>query len=412
MEFLDLFILALMPVLKVLIVTAVGLLLATDRVNLLGPDARSHLNSLVFYVFGPALIVSNLADTVTLESLATLWFMPVNILLTLILGSLLGWILMKITNTPSNLKGLIMGCCSAGNMGNLLLIILPELCDESSSPFGDSSSCSTNAEAYASLSLALLAIYVWSYVYIMMRVCANSESNEIEKDEHKITISGENSEEFLESSREPLLASNVGTEEFHSHGNEGNHKGRVMIFLGKMKQKVNNLTGQIKLKMLLAPGTVAAIIGFIIGLISPIRKILIGDSAPLRSIYSSASLIGDAAIPCITLVIGANLLKGLRASGVSAPIIAGISLIRFIILPALGVGIVKAANYYGLIGSNSLLQFTLMFQYAVPPAMNIGTISQLLGTGQSECSVIMLWTYVLAIFFLTMWSALFIWLVS
>ncbi|GLT66038.1 hypothetical protein SLA2020_384340 [Shorea laevis] len=342
MDFLDLFILALMPVLKVLLVTAVGLLLAMDRVNLLGPDARSHLNNMVFYVFGPALISSNLAETITWESLGTLWFMPVNILLTLILGSVLGWILIKITRTPPNLKGLILGCCSAGNMGNLLLIILPELCEESSSPFGDSSTCSTNTEAYASLSLA----------------------------------------------------------------------GKVLIFLEKIKQHVNKLTSQIKLKMLLAPGTVAAIVGFIIGLVSPLRKVLIGDSAPLRLIYSSAALIGEAAIPSITLIIGANLLKGLRGSAVGAPIITGIAVIRFIILPALGIGIVKAAIHFGMVGSNSLLQFTLMFQYAVPPAMNIGTISQLLGAGQSECSVIMLWTYAFASFFLTLWSALFIWLVT
>ena len=45
MEFLDLFIVALMPVLKILLVTAVGLFLATERINLLGADARSYLNN-------------------------------------------------------------------------------------------------------------------------------------------------------------------------------------------------------------------------------------------------------------------------------------------------------------------------------------------------------------------------------
>ncbi|GLT89291.1 hypothetical protein SLE2022_072790 [Rubroshorea leprosula] len=425
MDFLDLFILALMPVLKVLLVTAVGLFLATDRVNLLGPDARSHLNSLVFYLFSPALIFSNLADTVTMESLRSLWFMPVNILLTLILGSLLGWILVKITKTPPHLQGLVIGCCSAGNIGNLLLVVLPELCEESNSPFGDSSTCSTNAEAYASFSLAILAVYIWSYVYIMMWMYAKKgEGNGIDKDEHPdpviVTICGGESEDFLQSSREALLSSksSEGTEgtsdqiEPLPQSIEGKEKGKVLVFLEKIKQHVNNLTSHIKLKMLLAPSTIAAIVGFTVGLVSPIRKLLIGDSAPLRTIYSSAALIGNAAIPCITLIIGANLLKGLRGYGVGAPMIAGIAAIKFIILPALGVGIVKAANHFGIVESNSLLLFTLLFQYAVPPAMNIGTISQLLGAGQTECSVIMLWTYALATFFLTLWSAFFIWLVT
>ena len=48
MEILDLFIVALMPVLKTLLVTAVGLLLAVDRIDLLGSDARHHLNNVSF----------------------------------------------------------------------------------------------------------------------------------------------------------------------------------------------------------------------------------------------------------------------------------------------------------------------------------------------------------------------------
>lgn len=48
-----------------------------------------------------------------------------------------------------------------GNLGNLLLIIVPAVCDETNSPFGDSSTCSTYGEAYASLSMA-----VWSIILI------------------------------------------------------------------------------------------------------------------------------------------------------------------------------------------------------------------------------------------------------
>ena len=44
----------------------------------------------------------------------------------------------------------------AGNLGNLLLIILPAVCDEDNSPFGDSSVCSTDGEAYAALSMAVI----------------------------------------------------------------------------------------------------------------------------------------------------------------------------------------------------------------------------------------------------------------
>ena len=43
---------------------------------------------------------------------------------------------------------------------------------------------------------------------------------------------------------------------------------------------------------------------------------------------------------------------------------------------------------------------------------NAGVICQLFQFGQSECSVIMLWTYAVAGFTLTLWSTFFMWLVS
>ena len=44
---------------------------------------------------------------------------------------------------------------STGNMGNLLLIVVPAVCKESGSPFGDVDACYRNGLAYASLSLAV-----------------------------------------------------------------------------------------------------------------------------------------------------------------------------------------------------------------------------------------------------------------
>lgn len=45
--------------------------------------------------------------------------------------------------------------------------------------------------------------------------------------------------------------------------------------------------------------------------------------------------------------------------------------------------------------------------------MNLaGTITQLFEAGESECSVIMLWTYAVASFSLTLWSTFYMWIVS
>ncbi|XP_074284470.1 protein PIN-LIKES 1-like [Silene latifolia] len=105
---------------------------------------------------------------------------------------------------------------------------------------------------------------------------------------------------------------------------------------------------------------------------------MVGSSAPLRVGYSTAEILGGAIVPCVTLIVGANLLRGLRRSGVSGLIIIGVIVVCYIALPLLGIVIVRTAHHFGMVGNNPQYQFVLMLQFALPPAMTIGTISQLL----------------------------------
>ncbi|XP_059291878.1 protein PIN-LIKES 3-like [Lycium ferocissimum] len=417
MGLLDLFIAASMPVLKVLLVTGLGLLLALDRIDLLGEDARKHLNNIVFFVFNPALVSSNLAKTITYESLKKVWFMPFNILFTFIIGSILGWAVIQITRPPKDLRGLVVGCCAAGNLGNMLLIIIPAVCKEKGSPFGDPDVCHTYGMGYASLSMAVGAIYLWSYVYNIVRISSSKGSKEVDiNDSSASRSSRDGSISQLGTSSESLLPSKA------FHGSESpeqlglpstrfDHKNQEHPWT-KLKQYMETLSRKINLKRLLAPSTTGAIAGFIVGLIPQIRKLMIGEVAPLRVIENSAILLGDGAIPLLTLIMGGNLLKGLTGSGIQKSLLVGIIVVRYIALPLIGIVVVKGAIHLGLVQHDPLYQFVLLLQFALPPAMNIGTITQLFGAGESECSVIMFWAYALASISLTLWTTFFMWLVA
>ncbi|KAK1586784.1 hypothetical protein Q3G72_006121 [Acer saccharum] len=340
MRILDIFLASFLPVLKVLFLTVLGLFLALQRVDILGAEASKHLNNVAFFVFSPSLIASSLANNLTVKSIGILWFMPLNILLTFIVGSALGWILVKITRTPRDLWGLIIGCCAAGNLGNMPMIIIPAVCKERDHPFGNADVCYNQGIAYSSLSMA-------------------------------------------------------------------------MPFLTRIKQCFQTFASKLNLRKVFAPSTIGAIIGFMVGGIPQLRKVLIGDSAPLRVVQDTTSLLGGASIPTESLIVGANLLRGLKRSRIHLSIIVGIIVIRYIILPILGVCIVKGAIHFGLVNSDhKLYQFLLLLQFAVPPAISIGTMTQLHGAGEGECSVIMLWTYILASVSLTLWSIFFMWFVG
>lgn len=55
-------------------------------------------------------------------------------------------------------------------------------------------------------------------------------------------------------------------------------------------------------------------------------------------------------------------------------VVAGIIAARYIILPLSGVIIVKAAIRFNLVPEDPLYRFVLYLHYAVPPAMNMGTV--------------------------------------
>lgn len=344
--------------------------------------------------------------------------MPVNIGFTFLIGGILGWILVKILRPKPYLEGLVIATCSSGNLGNLLLIIVPAICNEDGSPFGDRSICTSVGLSYASFSMALGGFFIWTYTFHLVRGSAaklkalqavvevsKAPNNDLDASQETHLLNGQDQENVA-----IVVASSKSAEDTESHAivsQESEHgKGNVSSWT-----KLTGFLHQI-LEELLEPPTVAAILGFVFGATTFLRNLIIGSEAPLRVIQDSIKLLGDGTIPCITLILGGNLTEGLRASKIKSWIVVGVICVRYIILPAIGLWVVKAAGHLGFLPSDPLFHYVLMIQYTLPPAMNIGTMTQLFDVGQEECSVLFLWTYLVAALALTAWSTIFMWILS
>jgi predicted permease len=81
--------------------------------------------------------------------------MPVNIGIVFLVGGVLGWVVVRLLRPPQQLRGLVVASCSAGNIGNLLLIVIPAVCREDGNPFGGGDVCIDRGLSYASFSLAV-----------------------------------------------------------------------------------------------------------------------------------------------------------------------------------------------------------------------------------------------------------------
>lgn len=52
--------------------------------------------------------------------------------------------------------------------------------------------------------------------------------------------------------------------------------------------------------------------------------------------------------------------------------ILGILFVKYLLLPIIGIGVVKAADSFGFLPPDPLYHFVLMLQFTLPPAMSIG----------------------------------------
>lgn len=410
-----------MPIVQVLILCSLGALIATNYLNLLPADARNSLNKIVFMVFTPCLMFSSLAETVTFKDLVAWWFMPINVGLTFLFGGILGWIAVKLLKPKPHLEGLIVATCASGNLGNLLLIIIPAICSESGSPFGDRDVCSSVGLSYASFSMAIGGLYIWTLSYQLVRssalkykalkaaeevsklpntdLDANGETHLLEGEvkEHVAIVVPSTMPTIEDTENQAIVPEMSGSKP---------QKGKAS-FWGNALSILQQL-----LEELLAPPTLAAIVGFFVGAIPWLKNLVIGDTAPLRVIQDSIKLLGEGTIPCITLILGGNLTQGLRTARIRPVMVIAVILVRYLLLPVIGIGVVKAAGSLGFLPSDPLYHYVLMIQFALPPAMNIGTMAQLFDVAQEECSVLLLWTYLVACVSLTAWSTIFMWILS
>ncbi|XP_042507941.1 protein PIN-LIKES 7-like [Macadamia integrifolia] len=421
MGFFSLLEVAAMPVIQVLLISILGAFMATEYWNLLNADARRYLNKITFIIFTPALTFASLAKTVNFEDVITWWFMPINIGLIFLLGGIFGWIVVKILKPEPYLEGIIIATSSAGNFGNLMVIVVPAICNEEGTPFGDLNNCNSVALSYASLSMALGAFYIWTVAFHLVQSSglAYKAIQEV-----KGSLSRKPNDDFDANSESYLLkADDQGQTSKQVTStkliDEENMEKELVVaqLSGKAGDEISSwgkITGSLQhiVKELMSPPTISAIAGFVFGCVPFLRNFIVGKSAPLRVIQDSIKLLGDGTIPSITLVLGGNLTQGLHSANLKPSIIIGVILVRYLILPVIGIGVVKVAGALGFLSPDPLFRYVLMIQFTLPPAMHLGTMAQLFNVGQQECAVLFLWTYLVAAFALTIWSTIYLWILS
>ncbi|KAJ4832522.1 Protein PIN-LIKES 6 [Turnera subulata] len=385
---------AVLPIAKVFTMCFLGFLMASKYVNILPASGRKMLNGLVFSLLLPCLIFSQLGQAVTLEKMLQWWFIPMNVVLASISGSIIGFIVATIVRPPYPFFKFTIIQIGIGNIGNVPLVLIAALCRDQSNPFGDSSKCSIDGTAYISFGQWVGAIILYTYVFQML---APPPEGTFDIDDGVLPIKNPpNDAAAAPPEQVPLLTEENGQEESNASKS------------GKIKQFLVFLYEKLKLKQILQPAIVASILAMVIGAIPALKRLIFTADAPLYFFTDSCMILGEAMIPCILLALGGNLVDGPGSSKLGLRTTAAIIFARLCLVPPTGLGIVMLADKLGFLPpGDKMFRFVLLLQHTMPTSVLSGAVANLRGCGR-EAAAVLFWVHIFAVFSMAGWIVLYL----
>lgn len=408
MEVLPLVEQAAVPVLHVFLAASVGIGLAL--LGVLDEAARKSLAKLSVWLFIPCLTFVKLADAVSAQSLLQWWFFPLNVLLNHAIGGIVGGLVAlccRVRNPA--LFRLVVCAVSAGNMGNLPLVVLVAVCeaDRERALFG--SECEKRGVAYICLGM-------WAAQTVQFSVI----NRLLSKPAHFEPVDKEEPAEDISAAQAPYVGKEVGSvvvgipaeaashsscQEMNAKDAEGPLKdprlkpGRRTVVAARACRAV----GQMFAKWV-QPPVVASWAAIAVGTCQPVKALLFGDAAPLGAVRSVMDYFGRPFLAAAMLVLGGSLVRGPGAGSASLGkrTIAAVTLGRLAVVPAIGCMVVRCIAYTGVLPDDPIFIFVCVLQHGTPGAIALSTLCTLNGIGVEEVGTLLFWQYLLVLPFLSL----------
>ncbi|MBA0856258.1 hypothetical protein Goshw_025668 [Gossypium schwendimanii] len=418
---------AILPLLKLLSLTVIGLFLAHPKTQIIPRATFKLLSKLVFALFLPCLIFTELGESITIDSIARWWFIPVNVLISTFVGCLLGLLVDIICRPPPEYKRFTIVMTAFGNTGNLCLAIVGSVCHTLNSPFGPH--CHSRGVAYVSFAQWVAVILVYTLVYHMMEPPLQfyevlEEGTEIEEQRpvndisRPLLIEAEwpgIEEKETEHSKTPFIArifnsiSSRSTSTFPDIDINGDTSGSSPMSIRclaepRVVRKIRIVAEQTPIQHILQPPTIASLLAIIVGTVPQLKSYVFGYDAPLSFITDSLQIVAGAMVPSVMLILGGMLAEGPNDSKLGLRTTIGIIVARLLVLPLLGIGIVTLASKLDLlVADDAMYRFVLLLQYTTPSAILLGAIASLRSYAVREASALLFWQHLFALFSLSVY---------
>ncbi|KAJ8770278.1 hypothetical protein K2173_012748 [Erythroxylum novogranatense] len=424
------------PLLKLLSLTVIGLILAHPSKQIVPRATFKLLSKLIFALFLPCLIFTELGESISLENIDNWWFIPVNVLISTIVGFFLGVLVVAICRPPPQFNRFTIIMTAFGNTGNLHLAIVTSVCHTKENPFGPH--CHSRGVAYVSFAQWVAVILVYTLVYHMMEAplqyyevveegAVIGEPTPARDVSRPLLIEAEwpgIEDKETKHCKTPFVAkifnslstfssSTVPDLEVSEEGNTSSPKAIRCLAEPVVVRRIRIVAEQTPIQHILQPPTIASLLAIIIGLVPQLKAFFFGYDAPLSFITDSLEILGGAMVPSVMLILGGMLAEGPNESTLGLRTTIGIIVARLLVLPVFGIGVVSLVSKLSLLAANdAMYRFVLLLQYTSPSAILLGAIASLRGYAVKEASALLFWQHVFALFSLSFYIVIYFKLLS
>ena len=107
----------------------------------------------LFFHSPPAQVFLNICSAVSIGNIQTLWVLPFNVILQVIIGRILGGLVVLMFHPPVEFRPIVFGAVAVGNLGNLPLSLLETFCSNSQGEAFGGDNCSQIGQGYVALGI-------------------------------------------------------------------------------------------------------------------------------------------------------------------------------------------------------------------------------------------------------------------
>ncbi|XP_050136261.1 protein PIN-LIKES 2-like isoform X4 [Malus sylvestris] len=376
---------AVLPLLKLLSMAAIGFLLAHPKYQLVPKLTFTFLSKLVFAVFLPCLIFTNLGPSISLKNFVNWWFIPVNVVISTAIGCVLGLLVAVICRPPPQFFRFTVIMTAFGNT-----VVEEEENHEIAELGLDGNGNGNGNRDESDLARPLLVEAEWPGI----------EDKETEHCKTPFIARLFNSSNGVLSH---TSLSELGEEE-EEGGYPRSTKPSKCLAEPRIVRKFRYVAWRTPIHRILQPPTIAFLLAVVIGMIPTLKSLVFDDDQVLSFLTDSLEIVAEAMVPSAVLVLGGMLAEGPNESNLGMRTTIGIIVARLLVLPLIGIGVVLLSDKLNLlVADDQLYRFVLLLQYTTPSAILLGAVASLRGYAVREASALLFWQHIVAVFSLSLY---------